>query len=74
MAQISVMESKVDIKSSAERFYEIYSKKQNLIPNICPNIVKDIQLIKGDWESVGSVRKSTFVLPGKNIHIHAIRK
>ncbi|GMN66587.1 hypothetical protein TIFTF001_035653 [Ficus carica] len=64
MAQIAKMESQVDIKSSAERFYETFKNKQNHLPKMCPNVVQDIQLIKGDWESIGSLRKWIFAPAG----------
>lgn len=63
MAQIAKMESQVDIKSSAEKFFQTFCNKQNELPKMCPNVVKDLQLIKGDWQSVGSIRKWIFV-PG----------
>ena len=67
MAQTAKMESQVDIKSSAERFFQTYCTKQNQLPKMCPNIVKDIQLIKGDSNSVGSVSKWTYAPVGEDI-------
>ncbi|XP_062109596.1 MLP-like protein 34 [Humulus lupulus] len=66
MAQLTKLEAQMDIMSSAEKFYETYSNKQYLLPKICPNIVKDIELIKGGWESVGSIRQCTYVPTGKS--------
>ena len=63
MAQLTKMESQVDIKSSAEKFFQTFCNKQNELPEMCPNVVKNMQLIKGDWQSVGSIRKWIFV-PG----------
>ncbi|PON94465.1 Major latex protein domain containing protein [Trema orientale] len=62
MAQIAKQESQLDIKSSAESFYQTYSRKQYLLPKISCDVVKDLQLVIGDWESVaGSVMEWTFV-------------
>lgn len=61
MAQIAKMEVQLDIKSSAQSFYEIFRRKQYLIPKICLDILKDVQVIKGDWESLGSIKQWTYV-------------
>ncbi|PON39544.1 Bet v I type allergen [Parasponia andersonii] len=61
MAQIAKVEVQVEVKSSAETFYEVYRGKQYLWPKICPDIVKSVKLIKGDWDSIGSVKEWTFV-------------
>ena len=67
MAQITKLETRFDVQSSAERFYRTCYSKHYLIPKISPDLAKDVQLIKGDWESVGSVRQCTYVPPGKEI-------
>ncbi|KAJ9135767.1 hypothetical protein P3X46_032910 [Hevea brasiliensis] len=61
MAQIEKLEVQTEIKSSAAKFYEILRSKAYLIPKICPDYVKDIQALQGDWDSVGSVRLWTYV-------------
>ncbi|EXB80472.1 MLP-like protein 31 [Morus notabilis] len=61
MAQIAKMEVQLDIKSSAQSFYEIFRRKQYLMPKICLDILKDVQVIKGDWESLGSIKQWTYV-------------
>ena len=63
MAQIILakMEVQVEIKSSAQRFYDIFRSKQHLLPKICPDMEKDVKVIKGDWESVGSIKQWSYV-------------
>ncbi|XP_059446961.1 MLP-like protein 28 [Corylus avellana] len=61
MAQITKMETETEIKCSANKFYEIFRSKVHLMPKICPNLVKDIQLLKGDWDSKDSVKQWTYV-------------
>lgn len=68
MAQIAKQESQFDIKSSAERFYQTFCRKQYLLSKISPDVVKDVQVIKGDWESVGSIRQWTYVPAGEEIN------
>ncbi|PON94462.1 Bet v I type allergen [Trema orientale] len=64
MAQIEKLETQVDVKSSPERFYETYVRKHYLLPKLSPNVLKDVQLISGAWDSVGSVIQYAFVPPG----------
>ncbi|XP_062109601.1 MLP-like protein 28 [Humulus lupulus] len=61
MAQIAKLEVQLEIKSSAEKFFEIFSCKQHLIPKMCPEIIKDIKVIKGDWKSVGSIKEWSYI-------------
>ncbi|POO03253.1 Bet v I type allergen [Trema orientale] len=61
MAQIAKVEVQVEVKSSAETFYEVFRGKQYLWPKICPDVVKNVKLIKGDWDSVGSVKEWAYV-------------
>ncbi|XP_059448516.1 MLP-like protein 34 [Corylus avellana] len=52
MAQILKLEGKTDLKCSGEKFYEIFRKKANKLPEICPTLVTKIEVRKGgDWES-----------------------
>ncbi|XP_062109599.1 MLP-like protein 28 [Humulus lupulus] len=66
MVSITKMEVELDIKSSAERFYQTCYSKHYLVNRISPDVAKDVQLLKGDWESVGSIRLCTYVLPGNS--------
>ncbi|PON74180.1 Major latex protein domain containing protein [Trema orientale] len=61
MAQLTKIEVQLEIKSSAESFYEVFRSKQHLFPIICPDLVKSIKVIKGDWESVGSIKEWDYV-------------
>ncbi|KAJ9153086.1 hypothetical protein P3X46_026570 [Hevea brasiliensis] len=61
MAQIEKLGVQTQIKSSGDKFYENLRSKAYLIPKICPEIVKDIQVLQGDWETMGSVRLWTYV-------------
>ncbi|XVF85372.1 hypothetical protein PTKIN_Ptkin17bG0112300 [Pterospermum kingtungense] len=61
MAQIAKMEVQTQIKSSADKAYDIFKRKMYLMPEICPEVVKDVKIGKGDWETVGSVRLWKYV-------------
>lgn len=66
MAQIAKMDVQVEIKASADKFYEIFLSKGYLLPKMCPNVIKDLQVIQGDWGSVGSVKQWTYFAAGNN--------
>jgi hypothetical protein len=66
MAQVAKLEAQIEIKCSGEKFYEIFGSKAHLVPKICPNLVKDIQLVKGDWESKDSIKQWTIVTGKEN--------
>lgn len=67
MAQIAKLEFEFDSQSSAEGFYKVFKNKPYIFPKACPNMIKDYQLIEGAWDSVGSVRKVTFITGEKII-------
>uniref|UniRef100_A0A2N9FJB7 Bet v I/Major latex protein domain-containing protein n=1 Tax=Fagus sylvatica TaxID=28930 RepID=A0A2N9FJB7_FAGSY len=66
MAQIAKIELQTEIKAPAEKFFNIFRSKAHIQPSICPNLIKDVQLLKGDWETVGSVKQWTYIA-GNNI-------
>ncbi|PON94463.1 Bet v I type allergen [Trema orientale] len=74
MAQIEKLETQVDVKSSPERFYQTFVRKHYLLPKLCPNVLKDVQRINGEWDSVGAVIQYSFVPEGNlSSHIDTLR-
>ncbi|KAJ6429881.1 hypothetical protein OIU84_021316 [Salix udensis] len=67
MAQIATLEVQTEIKSSADQFYEIFRSKQYLMPKICPEYIKGVQVVQGDWEAVGSIKLWTYVAGSSEI-------
>ncbi|PPR98917.1 hypothetical protein GOBAR_AA21760 [Gossypium barbadense] len=56
MDQIKRMECQVEIKSSADKFFEAYQTKAQLMPKMANQVVRDEKLVEGsDWDSEGSV-------------------
>ncbi|PON48633.1 Major latex protein domain containing protein [Parasponia andersonii] len=60
-------------------FYETYVRKHYLLPKLSPNVLKDVRLISGAWDYVGSVIQYAFAPPGNlsskiidNVRIDAI--
>ncbi|CAL8998607.1 unnamed protein product [Prunus brigantina] len=65
MAQIANIEVQAEIKANANKFYEIFRSKGYLLPKICPNIIKDLQVLKGDGSSVDSIKQWTYIAAGE---------
>ncbi|XP_012460638.1 kirola [Gossypium raimondii] len=66
MAQIKRMECQLEIKSSADKFFDAYKTKAQLMPKMANQVVRDVKLVEGSgWDSEGSVRQWYFVAAGK---------
>ncbi|XVF85373.1 hypothetical protein PTKIN_Ptkin17bG0112400 [Pterospermum kingtungense] len=65
MAQVCKMDVRTEIKSPADKFFDVYRNKMHLLTKICPREFKDGKLLHGDWKSVGSVREWTYNVAGK---------
>ncbi|CAB4308043.1 unnamed protein product [Prunus armeniaca] len=61
MAQIANIEVQDEINANANKFYEIFRSKGYLLPKICPNIIKDLQVLKSDGSSVDSIKQWTYI-------------
>ncbi|OMO99681.1 hypothetical protein COLO4_13147 [Corchorus olitorius] len=61
MGDLEKLEFQSEIRASAERVYDIFKRKMYLMPTICPQVVKDVKLVRGDWETPGSVRAWKYV-------------
>lgn len=62
------MEALTELKCSGEKFYEIFRSKVHLMPKICPDMVKDIQVLEGDWESTDSIKQWTYVAGKEDLY------
>lgn len=59
----STLESEIEIKVSAEHFYDtLKGKKQHRVHDIAPSHVHQVDVHEGDWESSGSVKQLTFTV------------
>ncbi|CAI8605514.1 unnamed protein product [Vicia faba] len=53
-----------EIEASATKFYNIFRKQLQNIPNISPE-VHGARVIEGDWESIGSVIQWKYTIDGR---------
>lgn len=60
---MSKMEVQTEVNSSADKLYNVFRHEAQLMPKIIPAKMKDVELLQGDWGTVGSVKLWTYV-PG----------
>ncbi|GAU30865.1 hypothetical protein TSUD_15510 [Trifolium subterraneum] len=58
--------SEVEIQAPAAKFYNIFRKQLEQIPNISTHI-HGAKVHRGDWENVGSVKHWEFTIDGKKL-------
>ncbi|GMI75180.1 MLP-like protein 423 [Hibiscus trionum] len=64
MAQLKRIECQIEIKSSADKFFDVFKNKLYLMPKLPNQAVTDIKLLQGNWNSEGSFRLWHFVIDG----------
>ncbi|XP_021739488.1 MLP-like protein 43 [Chenopodium quinoa] len=55
VAQLERIESQVELKCHADKFFDVWASKAHLISKITPNKVAKVELVEGDWDKVGAV-------------------
>ncbi|KAL4290073.1 hypothetical protein GQ457_14G025730 [Hibiscus cannabinus] len=63
------MDCHVKAKSSVDKFFDAYKTKTHLIPKMSNQLITDVKLLQGDWDSVGSVRLWHYALQGKSVTV-----
>ncbi|KAJ7967039.1 MLP-like protein 28 [Quillaja saponaria] len=56
MALQGKVETAVEIKVPADKFYKIWSKQAHHVPTASPNHVETVHVHEGDWETDGSIK------------------
>ncbi|KAL9230326.1 hypothetical protein vseg_005692 [Gypsophila vaccaria] len=70
MAQLHRVEGQIELKSHANKFYEIWARKPNLISKWCPNKYPKIELNEGtSWDSLGAVITWNFFAHGRHDYV-----
>ncbi|KAL4291613.1 hypothetical protein GQ457_14G025720 [Hibiscus cannabinus] len=70
MAQVRRMDCHVEAKSSADKFFDAYTTKPYLLPKMSDQLITDIKLLQGDWDSVASVRQWYYALEGQSLTVN----
>ncbi|KAM7485755.1 hypothetical protein LguiA_001764 [Lonicera macranthoides] len=58
-------ELSVEIKSPGEFFFDAFGTKKDLLQKICPNIIPRIDLLEGEWGTLGCTILVRYHLDGK---------
>ncbi|XP_027340782.1 MLP-like protein 43 [Abrus precatorius] len=64
-SQVQKVETKVHIKASAEKFYDVMCNRTHHIAKICPEKVQAVKIHKGEWGDEGSIVSWNYLLDGK---------
>ena len=68
MSLFGKVEAEIEIKASANKFYEVNSKRVAEAPKFCPNFIQSVDLVEGEWGQEGCVVCWYFIF-GKSINI-----
>lgn len=67
MSLTGKVESETEIEATAAKFYNVFRKQLEHLPNISPDIHGN-RVHEGDWENVGSVKHWEFTI-GMSIYL-----
>lgn len=62
MGESGKLVGQLEMKSSVDLIYEIFSSKQYQIPKICPDKLREVELHEGDWGTVTLVPPSFLII------------
>lgn len=63
------VETEIEIKAPAEKFYNIFRSRAHHVPNISSGSIQRVQVHEGDWETHGSIKSWNYSV-GKVIYVH----
>lgn len=68
MALQGKLEAQVELKSAADKYFNIWRKESHKLPTISSNKIQGVDLHDGDWESHGAVRSWSYTVGNRSIH------
>lgn len=60
MAQLQRVKGQADLKSNADKFFDVWSHKLHLLSTLCPDKFPKVELNEGQWGKVGAVCTWTY--------------
>nr|XP_023898867.1 MLP-like protein 31 [Quercus suber]POE52685.1 mlp-like protein 31 [Quercus suber] len=63
------LETDIEIKAPADKFYNIFRSQMHLIPNVSSDKIQGVQVHEGDWETMGSVKHWNYTLDGNALSL-----
>ncbi|KAL3582247.1 hypothetical protein D5086_016579 [Populus alba] len=65
MALHGKIETTLELKSSAEKFYKVWRSQSFHVPKHASKHIQGVEIHAGDWETVGSIRIWQYTIGGK---------
>ncbi|KAJ6903182.1 MLP-like protein 28 [Populus alba x Populus x berolinensis] len=65
MALHGKIETTLELKSSAEKFYKVWRSQSFHVPKHASKHIQGVDIHAGDWETVGSIRIWQYTIGGK---------
>ncbi|KAK9706940.1 hypothetical protein RND81_07G162400 [Saponaria officinalis] len=66
MAQVRKAEGQVQLKTHADKFFNVWTRNTNLVHELCPDKFAKVELHEGSsWHSVGAVKTWHYMAYGK---------
>ncbi|ONI31737.1 hypothetical protein PRUPE_1G327400 [Prunus persica] len=56
------VETEIEIKAPAEKFYNIFNSRAHHVPNISPGSIQGVQVHEGDWKTHGSIKSWNYTV------------
>ncbi|XP_041009777.1 MLP-like protein 28 [Juglans microcarpa x Juglans regia] len=64
MALKGKLETEIEIKSAADKYYNIFRSTTHHFPKATPNIIQAVEVHEGDWETHGSIKFWNYTIEG----------
>ncbi|KAF7827658.1 MLP-like protein 43 [Senna tora] len=64
-SQLVKLETDVQLKASAEQFFDVFCNRTHYISKVCPEKVESVRIHEGEWGTQGSIISWNYVHDGK---------
>ncbi|KAJ4974558.1 hypothetical protein NE237_007732 [Protea cynaroides] len=64
---VATFEVEIEIKTPAQKFFNIFADHVNLLPQVVPDFFKSTTVVKGDGKSVGSIVDWEYILDSSTV-------
>ena len=73
MALPNSLEAEIEVKASADQFYDtMKGKKQHRVYDVASDHIHKVEVHDGEWDKSGSVKQLTFAVGKSNTNIHKL--
>ncbi|KAG2708412.1 hypothetical protein I3843_05G174100 [Carya illinoinensis] len=64
MALKGKMETEIEIKAAADKYYSIFKTSAHQVPTATPDIIQGVKVHEGDWKTHGSIKVWNYTVEG----------